>query len=102
MYFYLPEVKDRTLEEIDEMVSRRRAPPPNQTAKYDEKTNPVFFFSLPQFEAKVPARKFRKYVCVGRTARQAEKKEAEVEVAHAEDIVWSDGKVATEAATAVA
>ncbi|KAK4139408.1 uncharacterized protein C8A04DRAFT_15904 [Dichotomopilus funicola] len=37
VYLFLPEVKDRTLEEIDEM-----------------------------FEAKLPARKFRKYVCVGR------------------------------------
>ncbi|KAK4118829.1 general substrate transporter [Parathielavia appendiculata] len=36
VYFFLPEVKDRTLEEIDEM-----------------------------FEARLPARKFRKYVCVG-------------------------------------
>ncbi|KAK3381041.1 general substrate transporter [Podospora didyma] len=37
VYFFLPEVKDRTLEEIDEM-----------------------------FEARLPAKKFRKYVCVGR------------------------------------
>lgn len=37
IYFFLPEIKNRTLEEIDEM-----------------------------FEAKLPARKFRKYVCVGR------------------------------------
>ncbi|EMD58953.1 hypothetical protein COCSADRAFT_153717 [Bipolaris sorokiniana ND90Pr] len=36
VYFYLPEIKDRTLEEVDEM-----------------------------FEARLPARKFRKYVCVG-------------------------------------
>ncbi|KAI1440377.1 putative maltose permease [Annulohypoxylon stygium] len=36
IYFYLPEVKDRTLEEIDEM-----------------------------FEARIPARKFRKYHCTG-------------------------------------
>jgi SP family sugar:H+ symporter-like MFS transporter len=37
VYFYLPEIKNRTLEEIDEM-----------------------------FEARLPARKFRKYVCTGR------------------------------------
>lgn len=37
VYFYLPEIKNRTLEEIDEM-----------------------------FEAQLSARKFRKYVCVGR------------------------------------
>lgn len=36
VYFYLPEIKNRTLEEIDEM-----------------------------FEARLPARKFRKYVCTG-------------------------------------
>ncbi|KAI1092188.1 putative maltose permease [Rostrohypoxylon terebratum] len=36
IYFFLPEVKDRTLEEIDEM-----------------------------FEARIPARKFRKYRCTG-------------------------------------
>jgi hypothetical protein len=37
IYFFLPEIKNRTLEEVDEM-----------------------------FEAKLPARKFREYVCVGR------------------------------------
>ncbi|KAF2122593.1 general substrate transporter [Lophiotrema nucula] len=37
VFVYLPEIKNRTLEEIDEM-----------------------------FEARLPARKFRKYVCVGR------------------------------------
>jgi SP family sugar:H+ symporter-like MFS transporter len=37
VYFYLPEIKNRTLEEIDEM-----------------------------FEARLPARKFRKYVCTGK------------------------------------
>jgi SP family sugar:H+ symporter-like MFS transporter len=36
VYFYLPEIKNRTLEEIDEM-----------------------------FEARLPARKFRNYVCTG-------------------------------------
>lgn len=54
-----------------------------------------------QFEARVPARKFRKYVCVGRVGREAEKKTQDV-VEHAEEVVWSDGKVATEAANAVA
>ncbi|KAK4243667.1 hypothetical protein C7999DRAFT_18008 [Corynascus novoguineensis] len=42
VFFFLPEVKDRTLEEIDEM-----------------------------FEARLPARKFRKYVCVGREGGDA-------------------------------
>lgn len=53
-----------------------------------------------QFEARVPARKFRQYVCIGRAGRELEKKPSEV--VHAEDVVWSDGKVATEAANAVA
>lgn len=45
VYFYLPEIKNRTLEEIDEM-----------------------------FEARLPARKFRKYVCTGRYNRDADEK----------------------------
>ncbi|KAI1340257.1 MFS monosaccharide transporter-like protein [Xylariaceae sp. FL0016] len=47
IWFYLPEVKGRTLEEIDEM-----------------------------FEARVPARRFRKYVCTGSHAALEEKPEA--------------------------
>ncbi|KAL1991062.1 hypothetical protein VTN49DRAFT_5566 [Thermomyces lanuginosus] len=48
VFFFLPEVKNRTLEEIDEM-----------------------------FEMRLPARKFRTYVCVGREALAAlEKKNA--------------------------
>jgi len=60
VFFFLPEVKDRTLEEIDEM-----------------------------FEARLPARKFRKYVCLGRnggglgTASSPEDKE-DAEVMHEE------------------
>lgn len=45
VYFYLPEIKNRTLEEIDEM-----------------------------FEARLSARKFRKYVCVGRHAAASDDK----------------------------
>ncbi|KAF2818647.1 MFS monosaccharide transporter-like protein [Ophiobolus disseminans] len=45
VYFFLPEIKNRTLEEIDEM-----------------------------FEAKLPARQFRKYVCMGRQAAGADEK----------------------------
>jgi hypothetical protein len=41
VFFFLPETKGRTLEEIDEM-----------------------------FEARLPARKFRKYVCIGRANAQ--------------------------------
>lgn len=54
-----------------------------------------------QFEARVPARKFRKYACVGRAGRESEKKTEEI-VEHAEEVVWADGKVATEAANSVA
>ncbi|SPQ23489.1 ed6c590e-0083-4974-8011-9bb327d74cdd [Thermothielavioides terrestris] len=60
VFFFLPEVKNRTLEEIDEM-----------------------------FEARLPAWKFRKYVCVGRGATNAgaasgsDEKET-TEVTHAE------------------
>ncbi|KAL1982366.1 hypothetical protein VTN96DRAFT_1397 [Rasamsonia emersonii] len=51
VYFYLPEVKNRTLEEIDEM-----------------------------FEMRVPARKFSSYKCVGRAALEAaERKNSEEE-----------------------
>lgn len=45
VYFYLPEIKNRTLEEIDEM-----------------------------FEARLPARQFRKYVCVGRHVASTDEK----------------------------
>lgn len=45
VYFYLPEIKNRTLEEIDEM-----------------------------FEARLSARKFRKYVCTGRYVAEADEK----------------------------
>lgn len=45
VYIYLPEIKNRTLEEIDEM-----------------------------FEAKLPARKFRKYVCNGRLVPNVDEK----------------------------
>lgn len=52
VFFYLPEVKGRTLEEIDEM-----------------------------FLARVPARKFRKYVCTGQAALESKNRNAH----HAED-----------------
>ncbi|KAF1849238.1 MFS monosaccharide transporter-like protein [Cucurbitaria berberidis CBS 394.84] len=48
VYFYLPEIKNRTLEEIDEM-----------------------------FEAKLAARKFRKYVCTGRYVVDGDEKVVE-------------------------
>ncbi|CCC11189.1 hypothetical protein SMACR_03895 [Sordaria macrospora] len=62
VYFYLPEVKGRTLEEIDQM-----------------------------FEAQLPARKFRKYVCAGRgdVANESDSVNSEKkgdEVVHAEEV----------------
>ncbi|KAL7778153.1 hypothetical protein CFE70_004829 [Pyrenophora teres f. teres 0-1] len=48
VYFYLPEIKNRTLEEIDEM-----------------------------FEARLPARKFRKYVCTKRLVVDGDDKASE-------------------------
>ncbi|KAF2787544.1 MFS monosaccharide transporter-like protein [Melanomma pulvis-pyrius CBS 109.77] len=63
IYIYLPEIKNRTLEEIDEM-----------------------------FEAKLPARKFRQYVCVGRHI--SDEKLARKST---EEAVWSNEKAVAEA-----
>ncbi|KAL9109690.1 MAG: hypothetical protein Q9227_005728 [Pyrenula ochraceoflavens] len=62
IFFFFPEVKGRTLEEIDEM-----------------------------FEARLPARKFRKYVCVGRGAVD------KVESNETREVVWGNEKAAAEA-----
>ncbi|OOQ88800.1 general alpha-glucoside permease [Penicillium brasilianum] len=72
IYFYLPEVKGRTLEEIDEM-----------------------------FEQRLPARKFSSYKCVGPAALEQRLKAAgnlaEVEVEENEDRASGDSeKVATQ------
>jgi hypothetical protein len=80
IYFFLPEIKNRTLEEIDEM-----------------------------FEAKLPARKFRKYVCVGRHVTDEKLGEKDLDNVHIEhhveepkkstqDKVWSNEKAVAEAA----
>ncbi|ORY09995.1 MFS monosaccharide transporter-like protein [Clohesyomyces aquaticus] len=71
VYFFLPEIKNRTLEEIDEM-----------------------------FEAKLPARKFRKYVCTGRFI--PEEKLAAVHIENlgrksVEEKVWTNEKAVAEA-----
>ena len=65
-WLYLPEVKNRTFEEINEM-----------------------------FMARLPARKFRGYKCVGPAVFQVDEKHPRVSV---EEVVWADGKVASEAA----
>jgi SP family sugar:H+ symporter-like MFS transporter len=63
IYIYLPEIKNRTLEEIDEM-----------------------------FEAKLPARSFRKYVCVGRHIP-----EDKLGRKSTEEQVWGNEKAVAEA-----
>lgn len=64
-WFYIPETRDRTLEEIHEM-----------------------------FEANVPARKFKTYVCVGTNAMaEAALKEKDVTVVHREDGMHKGDKV---------
>ncbi|KAH6662538.1 MFS transporter [Halenospora varia] len=80
VWFFLPEVKNRTFEEIDEM-----------------------------FEARLPARKFRHYVCVGPAALAAMGEKHKHEEAHEpvtthEEVIWGEkgGKAATEMATAIA
>ena len=55
IYFFLPEAKGRKLEEMDEMVSE-----PLEGHDFEGE-----LLTFDQFEHKVPARKFRKYVCVG-------------------------------------
>ncbi|KAG9778538.1 hypothetical protein HRR83_002746 [Exophiala dermatitidis] len=81
VYFFLPEVQNRTFEEIDEM-----------------------------FEARLPARKFRKYRCVGSVAAvaaaaQEEKKASDKEDHHPrvshDEVVWSNEKAAAETAVAI-
>jgi SP family sugar:H+ symporter-like MFS transporter len=65
VYFYLPEIKNRTLEEIDEM-----------------------------FEARLPARKFRKYVCIGRVAaggdEKSERRDSEKDEVVQQEVVGAD------------
>ncbi|KAF2182994.1 general substrate transporter [Zopfia rhizophila CBS 207.26] len=70
VYFFLPEIKNRTLEEIDEM-----------------------------FEAKLPAKKFRKYVCTGRYMPDPDEKLARKST---EEQVWGDEKATAEATINVA
>lgn len=56
VFWFLPEVKGRRLEEVDEMVSEPYC------VIFGIIADGMIHF---QFEAKLPARKFRKYVCVG-------------------------------------
>lgn len=65
IYFFLPEVKGRTLEEIDEMVYF--TPETLLLNSADD---------LPQFEQRLPARKFASYKCVGPAVLEARLKES--------------------------
>ncbi|GAB7354614.1 hypothetical protein MBLNU459_g5052t1 [Dothideomycetes sp. NU459] len=69
IYLYLPEIKDRSLEEITEM-----------------------------FEARLPARKFEDYKCVGNAAATGKVVEEDVSTI---EKVWADPKAATEQIIAV-
>lgn len=81
VWFYLPELKGRTLEEIDEMVC---PPPPLPLGYYFCPClggRDSVLMSVVQFLAKLPARKFRTYKCVGNQAvGGSEKSVDEVEV----------------------
>lgn len=72
IYIYMPEIKDRTLEEITEM-----------------------------FEAKLPARKFEKYVCVGSAAAAEKQNEKEISTVEEIEMVMGDRKAMVETAMAV-
>ena len=52
-----------------------------------------------QFEARLPARKFRHYKCIGPAAAALEQKLPRV--SH-DEVVWANPKAATEAAVSVA
>jgi len=97
-YFFLPETHGRTFEEIDEMVSFFSIA---KTTKND-----VLTHFLSQFEARVPARKFSKYECVGSVAaaaaaaRQTEKEAHHGMVSH-DEVVYSNEKAAAEIAVAI-
>ncbi len=50
------------------------------------------------FLARLPARKFRTYKCIGAAALAVDEKEPRISV---EEVVWSNPKAVTEAATYV-
>jgi SP family sugar:H+ symporter-like MFS transporter len=58
----------------------------------------VFANDVSQFMAKLPARKFRGYKCVGPAVFQVDEKNPRVSI---EEVVWSNPKVATETAAYV-
>ena len=71
IYLYLPEVKDRTLEEIDEMVRLISQLPKPPTLFYSSflfwelmTIWLIVIFSQLQFAARLPARKFRGHKCM--------------------------------------
>lgn len=73
VWLYLPEVKGRTLEQIDEMVGE-------PAVSYTSRVTLI----LKQFEARVPARRFRKYQCTGHHVTLDEKPDEKPQVDHVE------------------
>lgn len=66
VYFYLPEVKDRRLEEIDEMVRALNTAEPLQIDGCRSPSHASDQLLTPaQFLARLPAKKFRQYECTG-------------------------------------
>jgi hypothetical protein len=102
-FFCLPEVHNRTFEEIDEMVCWSFDGDAHARSSTD-------LSCVLQFAARVPARKFRGYKCVGSVAAAAlaakedesgsEKEHHRGRVSH-EEMIWSNEKAAAEAAVAI-
>lgn len=101
-FFFLPEVQNRTFEEIDEMVCNPIL------VKHLEKA-PKNTDKLTKFEARLPARKFRQYKCIGSVAavaaaaqedRVALEKEIQLTRVSHEETVRQNAKGGTETAVA--
>lgn len=89
VFFFLPELKGRTLEEIDEMVCCHPQPP--CTSFYSRLllfgSIPCVANDFPQFQAKLPARAFKSYKCVGLAAPAGDtKKSLEMEAHEMEKV----------------
>lgn len=86
VFFFLPELKGRTLEEVDEMV-RLDIPRPRPLFLFRRlvliSTVPALCADISsQFLAKLPARKFHSYKCIGSGGPARSVKSVEVEETH--------------------